>query len=132
MTAAIRRDDVLLEIGAALGTLGVGGIGVALIGGMFNRRRNQSGAELDEATADRARAEAVDVLTRAAAVLVEPLTAQLNTVTRELAAVKAENTESAVRRRAAAAQHAAWDAQVAESLRALGVDVAPPPPLEEI
>ncbi|WP_280247957.1 hypothetical protein [Nocardia abscessus] len=123
---------MLLEIGAALGTLGVGGIGVALVGGMFNRRRNQSGAELDEATADRARAEAVDVLTRAASVLVDPLTKQLDTVTRELAAVRAENAENAVRRRAAAAQHAAWDAQVADSLRALGEEVAPPPPLEEI
>ncbi|NEW27234.1 hypothetical protein GV790_11140 [Nocardia cyriacigeorgica] len=123
---------MLLEIGAALGTLGVGGVGVALVNGMFSRRRNRSGVELDEATADRARAEAVDVLTRAASVLVDPLTKQLDTVTRELAAVRAEKAEEGVRRRAAAAQHAAWDEQVADSLRALGEDVAPPPPLEDI
>ncbi|WP_280447818.1 hypothetical protein [Nocardia cyriacigeorgica] len=123
---------MLLEIGTALGALGVGGIGAAAITGWFGRRRTESGVELDEATADRARAEAVDVLTRAASVLVDPLTKQLDTVTRELAAVRAENAEAKVRRRAAAAQHAAWDAQVADSLRALGEDVAPPPPLEDI
>lgn len=111
---------MVAEVATALA--GLGGLGAGVIttlgAGLFGRRK--------------AKADATEVLTQAAANLVEPLSTQLAAVTREFAEHRRAAEQTETRRRVAAAQHKVWDEQVAASLRALGEQVAPPPPLEDI
>ncbi|MEU6580679.1 hypothetical protein [Nocardia sp. NPDC046763] len=114
------------EIASGIGGTGVGG----LIIGAFGHRK--------------AKADAAAVLTATAMSLVEPLkeeigdlTKQLGTVRGELGTVRAELSahKGATERREAARQqalsaHTEWDTQMADRLRAAGVDVPEPPPLD--
>ncbi|MBF6328723.1 hypothetical protein [Nocardia transvalensis] len=102
---------MIADVGAVLGGLGVGSLGTAFVTGLLGRRKQ--------------RADAVQVLTKAAADLVEPLRNQLAEVTHAF-------EEHKQRHRVAAARHTVWDNEVRESLRAVGLEVPPPPPLDAL
>ncbi|WP_327151864.1 hypothetical protein [Nocardia sp. NBC_01329] len=106
---------MISEVASVLGGL-VTGVGGVCAAGIFNRRKR--------------RADAVAVLTRAAAQMVEPLSRQLAAMTAELEAHRRMVADAERRCRLAAPQHASWDIVVRSSLLNLGVDVPPPPPLE--
>ncbi|MGW1737825.1 hypothetical protein ACWCPQ_03355 [Nocardia sp. NPDC001965] len=106
---------MISEMVSVLGGL-VTGVGGACAAGIFNRRKR--------------RADAVAILTRAAAQMVEPLSRQLAAMTAELEAHRRMVADAEQRCRLAAPQHASWDIVVRSSLLDLGVDVPPPPPLE--
>lgn len=110
------EGDVIAEVAAVLGA-GVGGIGGAVANGLFSRRKSK--------------ADAVAVLTQAAAQMVEPLSKQVASQAAALEEHKRADLARIERQRKAAKRHIAWDTTVAASLRALGKDVPPPPPLEE-
>ncbi|WP_147286965.1 hypothetical protein [Nocardia otitidiscaviarum] len=109
---------MIAEVAAVLGGVGAGGIGTALVTGLLGRRKS--------------RADAVAVLTQAAAQMVEPLSRQLAEVTAALEEHKRADRARQRQQRAAAARHVLWDNTVAEQLRALGAEVPAPPPLEVI
>jgi hypothetical protein len=105
---------MISEVASVLGGLltGVGGVCAA---GILGRRKR--------------RADAVQVLTQAAAQMVEPLSRQLAAMTAEMEAHRRVVADAERRCRLAAPQHASWDIVVRSSLLDLGVDVPPPPPL---
>ncbi|WP_218002437.1 hypothetical protein [Nocardia brevicatena] len=92
---------------------GVGGVFTA---GILGRRKR--------------RADAVQVLTQAAAQMVEPLSRQLAAMTAELEAHRRTIVAAEQRCRLAATCHTSWDTEVRSCLLDLGVDVPPPPPVE--
>lgn len=104
------------ELASVLGGL-VTGVGGVCAAGVLSRRKR--------------RADAVQVLTQAAAQMVEPLSRQIAAMTAELEAHRRVVADSEQRCRLAASQHASWDVVVRSSLLNLGVDVPPPPPLSE-
>ncbi|WP_306365428.1 hypothetical protein [Nocardia sp. CC227C] len=112
----LEGDVTLSDVATALGGLGVGGLGVALVTGVFGRKKSK--------------ADAVAVLTEAAAAMVEPLRKELAVVRKELEDHKEADRTRQSKQIVAAARHTAWDNQVRESLRANGIEVAAPPPLE--
>lgn len=112
-------DDVQ-EWLTALGALGVGGGITAVITGLLGRR----GQRVDNLAKLEAIASGIAEKATAAA------DRRVEQIEREFSAFKAHVEEVSVRRRVAAAAHAVWDEQVAESLRNLGGTVPPPPPLE--
>lgn len=105
---------MISEVVSVLGGL-VTGVGGVLAAGVMSRRKR--------------RADAVQVLTGAAAAMVEPLSRQLAAMTAELEAHRRVVAAAEQRCRLATSQHASWDVVVRSSLLDLGVDVPPPPPL---
>ncbi|WP_328396179.1 hypothetical protein [Nocardia sp. NBC_00416] len=105
---------MITELTSVLGGM-VTGVGGAFAAGLFSRRKH--------------RADAVQVLTRAAAQMVEPLSRQIAAMTAELEAHRRIVADCEQRCRLAATQHTSWDIVVRSSLLTLGVDVPPPPPL---
>ncbi|WP_148307079.1 hypothetical protein [Nocardia nova] len=115
----------LSELADALSNLagvGAGGLGGALITGLFTRRRN--------------RIDAVEKLEGIATRLAENAVAgaerRVSDVERKLQALELDYAARESRRRVTAALHGKWDNDVAASLRELGVEVPPPPPLETV
>ncbi|MGW0181459.1 hypothetical protein [Nocardia sp. NPDC003345] len=105
---------MISELASVLGGL-VTGVGGVFAAGVFSRRKR--------------RADAVAVLTAAAAQMVEPLSRQIAVMTAELEAHRRVVAAAERRCRLASTQHASWDIVVRSSLLDLGVDVPPPPPL---
>ncbi|WP_433592328.1 hypothetical protein [Nocardia sp. CA-145437] len=108
----------LSDMADALGGLLAGGIGVKLIDGVLGRRRG--------------RTDVLNQLEEISGRLAARAEVRMREVEQQLADYKAEDADRQMRQRLAAARHTAWDLQVRESLRALGVEVAEPPPLEVI
>lgn len=103
------------EVASVLGGL-LTGVGGVLTAGLVGRRKR--------------RADAVHVLTRAAAQMVDPLSRQLAATTAELEAHRRTIVAAEQRCRLAATCHTNWDIEVRSCLLDLGVDVPPPPPVE--
>ena len=101
----------------------VGGVSAgAVITGLFTRRKHRVDAlEKLEGIATRLAENAVAGAER-----------RVSEVEKKMTALERDYADRDKRRQIAAAQHAAWDIQVATSLHELGVVVAPPPPLEDI
>lgn len=108
---------MITELASVLGGL-LTGIGGAVAAGMFQRRKR--------------RADAALVLTRAARQMVEPLSRQIETMNAELDEYRRAVAAAEQRCRQAGDRHATWDYEVRCSLRELGADVPPPPPVEKL
>lgn len=102
------------EVASVLGGL-LTGVGGVIAAGLLGRRKR--------------RADAVQVLTQAAAQMVEPLSRQLAAMTAELEAHRRTIVAAEQRCRLAATCHTSWDTEVRSCLLDLGVDVPPPPPV---
>ncbi|WP_280420001.1 hypothetical protein [Nocardia carnea] len=107
---------MITELASVLGGL-VTGVGGVCAAGLLSRRKR--------------RADAVQVLTQAAAQMVEPLSRQIQAMTAELEAHRRVVADAEQRCRLAATQHTSWDVVVRSSLLNLGVDVPPPPPMAD-
>jgi hypothetical protein len=108
-----------------LGSAAVGAVLVAIIGGLFSKRKLS--------------AEATDIITKAASGVVERLEAEnarviaSNTLLSgkvEAQQIQVDQVQRAQRAQGEAlAIHAFWDRQAVEALREHGIDLPPPPPL---
>lgn len=103
---------MISELVSVLGGL-VTGVGGVCAAGAFSRRKRN--------------ADAVQVLTQAAAQMVEPLSRQVAAMAAELEAHR-RVVAAAEQRCRLVTQHTSWDVVVRSSLLNLGVDVPPPPP----
>ncbi len=103
-------SDLIVQIATAVGATGVVG---AAFTALLSRRKTR--AEVDAAKAD-----AAQVISQAAASLVGPLEARVQSMSMQLA-----ETEKLLR------AHAVWDREVMGALNALGTEVRQPPPLWE-
>lgn len=106
---------MLAEVASVLGGL-LTGVGGVITAGVIGRRKRG--------------ADTVQVLTQAAAQMVEPLSLQLAAMTAELEAHRRTIVAAEQRCRLAATCHTSWDTEVRSCLLDLGVDVPPPPPVE--
>ncbi|MFC9786422.1 hypothetical protein [Rhodococcus sp. NPDC127528] len=77
------------------------------------------------------RADTAKVLTDIARDLAQDLADDLAAVRTDLEAHKTADKADKDKRRANAREHARWDRDVAEQLRAAGIEVEDPPPLDE-
>lgn len=107
---------MITELASVLGGL-LTGIGGAVVAGLFQRRKR--------------RADVAQVLTRAARQMVEPLSRQIEAMNAELDEYRRVVASAEQRCQKAADRHTTWDYEVRSSLRELGVDVPPPPPVEK-
>ncbi|ONM47964.1 hypothetical protein [Nocardia donostiensis] len=107
---------MIVEFAPVLGGL-VTGVGGILAAGLLSRRKR--------------RADAVQVLTQAAAQMVEPLSRQIAAMNAELDEHRRVVAAAEERCRRASSRHTSWDHEVRFTLLQLGVDVPPPPPVDE-
>lgn len=127
----LEGDVTLAEVAAALGTLGAGGFGGALTNNWFRRRREKADVlEQVEGILVREAERALASASRRAEEAERRADARVDEVERKLAEHQRTGSEYRQRQRAAAALHTAWDDELVAKLRAQGIDVPAPPPLE--
>lgn len=136
-----KEEDVLVELAAAAGGLGVGGALTTLVSKVMNRKVDRIDAierleQLSSKLTDRAMAHADERVTSAelrvelAEERMRAAELKVTQLDQRMSDYQSRETERESRRHAAVARHVAWDQLVAQRLEDLGQPVSPPPPLE--
>ncbi|MGV9666922.1 hypothetical protein [Nocardia niigatensis] len=122
----VTAPDIVDLVGGLLG----GGVGIKMIDAWRGKRKGRTDV-LDKLESISGRlAERAEARMRAAEERMDAAESRVQVVEQQLADQRKADEERARLQRVAAIRHTAWDRQVRQSLQALGVDVAPPPPLE--
>lgn len=127
----LEGDVTLAEVATALSALGAGGLGGALTNNWFRRRREKADVlEKVEGILVREAERAMASANHRASEAERRADARVDEVERKLAEHQRSDSDYRQRQRSAALLHTAWDDALVAQLRAQGIDVPAPPPLE--